>query len=176
MTNPSPPRFAEALLRLLLPPRADLWFVSQIAGFLHRDTQPWAALLGAATIARTAFDWLVPTVDFQTRSTVSTVLAIGVLSLAGFSAAWRSRSPWIGAFAGVQSAALAAAISVAGTIVILIRFHDPATLAAIRGSGGLPEALTLPVVLIVPGALLGAVGGVVGWVVREFVGPTFSRS
>jgi hypothetical protein len=199
MTNLRPPRIAEAVLRLVLPPqdretvsgdlleeyrecvypqrgrfRADVWFIGQIAGFLHRSNQLWAALLGAATIARTAIDWLAPTVDFHSRSTVSTILTIGVLSLAGFSAAWRSRSPWTGAFAGIVSAATAAGIAVAGTIVLLVALllHNPdgTIFAAIRGSGGLPEALTLPVLLIIPGAFLGALGGVAGWIAGQFVG------
>jgi uncharacterized membrane protein YvlD (DUF360 family) len=203
MTNRRPPRIAEAVLRLVLPPqdretvsgdlleeyrecvypqrgrfRAGLWFIAQISGFLHRSNQLWAALLGAVIIARTALDWVVPTVDFHSRSTVSTVLAIGILSLAGFSAAWRSRSPWTGAFAGIVSAATAAGIGVAGTIMLLVGLllrNPDATLAAIRGSGGLPEALTLPVLLIIPGAFLGAIGGVAGWIVREFVGGRPSR-
>ena len=195
MTNATPPRIAEAALRLILPPhdrdtvsgdlleeyresvypqrgrvRADAWFVSQVIGFLCRDNRLWAALLGASLIARTALDWLVPTVDFQTRSTVSTVLAIGVLSFSGFSAAWRSGSPWTGVLAGITSAVIAAAISIAGASWLLIVYHDPATLVAIRGSGGLQETFTLPLLLVVPGACLGALGGTVSWVLREFVG------
>jgi len=201
MTHISPPRIAEALLRLTLPPherdtvsgdlleeyrecvypergrvRANLWYVGQILGFLHWDTRLSAALLGAATIARTALDWRVPTVDFHTRASVSTAIAAGLLCSAGFSASWRSQSPWTGAFAGVVSSATAAGVSVAGTIVLFIRYRDPVTLAAIQRSGGLPEALTLPVLLILPGLCLAGVGGIAGWLVRGFVRARSSRS
>ena len=191
MTSTRPPRLAEGLLRLLLPARdresvsgdlleeyresiypkrgrrrADAWFVAQVLGFLWRDSRLGGALLGSALLARTAMDWLVPAVDFDSRSTVTTVLTIGILLCAGFAAAWRSGSPWYGAFAGFMSAVIAAFISTAGATILLVFAHDEATLSAIEASGGLVEVYTLPLTLLGPGALLGAIGGAFGYSVR----------
>ena len=199
MTSARPPRFADALLRLLLPPhdrdavsgdlleeyrerihpvrgrvRADVWFVTQVLGFLWRDNWLWAALLGGALVTRTALDWLVPTVTFQSRSTITTTLVVGILLCTGFSAAWRSRSPWTGIFAGIMSVFIAAIISMVGTTWLLVFYHDQHALAAIQASGGLDEVFTLPMTLLGPGALLGAVGGAFGYAVRQHVGPTSS--
>ena len=201
MTTARPPRIAEAVLRLVLTAhdrdtvsgdlieeyreciypqrgrvRADLWFVIQVAGFLCRDNGLTATLLGASLITRTALDWLVPTVDFHTRSTVSTVMAIGVLLFSGFSAAWRSCSLLAGMVAGITSVAIGALISIAGATWLLIIFHDPITLAAIRRSGGLGEVFTVPMFLVVPGAALGALGGIVGWAAKEVLAARVSRS
>lgn len=40
-------------------------------------------------------------------------------------------------------------------------------MAAIRGSGGLEEVFTLPVLLVLPGVLLGTVGGAGGAFARK---------
>ena len=154
MTNATPPRLAEA--------RADFWFVTQVVGCLWRDNRLWAALLGASFVARTALDWLVPTVDFHSRSTMSTFLGVGILLCAGFSAAWRSHSMWTGALAGITTVLIAAIISMVGATWLLLLFHDQGTWAAIQGSGGLAEVFTLPIMLVVPGACLGFIGGVFG--------------
>ena len=199
MTSARPPRFADAVLRLLLPPhdrdavsgdlleeyresiypvrgrvRADVWFGTQVLGFLWRDNRLWAALLGGALVTRTALDWLVPTVNLQSRSTITTVLVIGILLCAGFSAAWRSNSPWTGLFAGIMSVFIAAIISMVGATGLLVFYHDRQAFAAIHASGGLGEVFILPMTLVGPGALLGAVGGAFGYAVRQHVGPTSS--
>src|SRR4029077_12443702 len=92
-----PPEWAEALLRWCLkstdredvsgdlleeyrasivPSRgeaaADAGHVAQVAGFVWRATWLWALMFSALSIARTAYDWRVPTTDFATRSAVST--------------------------------------------------------------------------------------------------------
>jgi hypothetical protein len=154
--------------------RADVWFVTQVLGFLWRDNRLWAALLGGALVTRTALDWLVPTVNVQSRSTITTVLVVGLLLCAGFSAAWRSRSAWTGVLAGIMSVLIAAIISMVGAIWILAFYHDQHAFAAIQASGGLGEVFTLPMTLVGPGALLGAVGGAFGHAVRQHVGPPAS--
>ena len=53
-------------------------------------------------------------------------------------------------------------ISVAGAAGMLAFFHDSQTMSAIEGSGGLGEAFTLPVMMLVPALILGAVGGALG--------------
>ena len=183
----TPPRWAESLLQLVVsredfesvsgdlleeyrdsirpargPGRADRWYVAQVLGFAWRSTALWAALFAAAFLARTALDWLVPPSDFSLRSLVTTYLAIGILLCAGFSASWRVGSIRAGAVAGILSTAIAAPISLVGASMLLAVWHDPGTMAAVEGSGGLGEAFVLPWMAIVPGALVGAVGGVVG--------------
>ena len=185
--TPTPPSWAEALLRVFLRPAdfdsvsgdlleeyrdsirpvrgkfaADAWYARQVLGFVWRGARIWAVLFGAAFIARTALDWLAPPVDFHTRSTVSTFLAIGLLLLAGLWASMRSGSLLAGTLAGVAATAIAAVISVLGAAGLLAIWHDAGTMAAIRDSGGLAEVFELPVIMVVPGAVLGTMGGLVG--------------
>jgi len=94
-------------------------------------------------------------------------VSAGILLCAGFWAAWRSHSLWAGALAGVVTSLIAAIVSVIGAASLFAIWHDPQTLAAIQGSGGLEEVFTLPAMMVVPGALLGALGGLCGGAVRR---------
>ena len=188
----TPPRWADALLRVLLKPAdcdsvsgdlleeyrdsihavrgqrgADAWYVMQVIGFVSRSARVWAVLVGVAFVSRTALDWLAPPVDFHARSTVSTFLAVGVLVAAGLWASWRSGSLVAGTIAGVAATAIGAVISVIGAAGLLAVWHDPDTMAAIRASGGLGEVFELPIMMILPGAVLGTVGGVVGATIKR---------
>ena len=51
--------------------------------------------------------------------------------------------------------------------VLLAIFHDPATMDAIAGSGGLSEAFGMPIMMPVPGVLLGAIGRALGAAARR---------
>jgi hypothetical protein len=64
--------------------------------------------------------------------------------------------------AGVGTASIGAAVSIAGTAALLAIWHDPQTMAAIVGSGGLGEVFTLPLMMVLPGLVLGVVGGIAG--------------
>jgi hypothetical protein len=75
----------------------------QVLGFMYRGAGLRAALFAAPFISRTAVDWLVPAVDFHTRSIVSTWLGAGILLLAGFAAAWRSGSIVAGSVLGLAT-------------------------------------------------------------------------
>ncbi|HEV2396837.1 MAG TPA: hypothetical protein VGS27_07850 [Candidatus Sulfotelmatobacter sp.] len=119
-----------------------------------------AALFSAQFLVRTILDWFTPTPDFHTRATVSTVLGVATLLLAGFWGTWRSKSFATGAVSGVVTAGLGAVMSMVGAAVLLMIWHDPQTMAAIRGSGGLEEVFSMPVMMILPGAMLGCIGGV----------------
>src|SRR5262245_35335939 len=108
MTVASPPRWAEAVLCMVLSPEdrqtvsgdlleeyresvhpamggrdADLWYVRQVAGFVWRSHGMMAVLLGGAFVARTALDWLAPTTDFHARSMISTLLTAAIFLCAG---------------------------------------------------------------------------------------------
>jgi hypothetical protein len=142
--------------------RANRWYVRQVVGYVWRDARVWAALFAAACIVRTAMDWFDPPVDFSARSSASTSIGVGILFLAGAWAARRSGSVMAGTVAGVATALLAAFVSIAGAALLLAVWHDPETLAAIRGSGGVGEVFTMPVAMVLPGLLLGTIGGSVG--------------
>jgi hypothetical protein len=97
---------------------------------------------------------------------ISTLVAISILLVSGNFASWKSGTILAGGLSGAAATALAALLSTVGTLLLLAIWHDPTTLQAIEGSGGLSEVFSLPVMLIVPGVLLGTIGGVVGTVVH----------
>lgn len=187
----TPPAWAESLLRLLLRPEdresvsgdlleqyrdsvrptrgafgADLWYVRQLAGFLWRVSWFWGVLLGAAVVTRTALDWFVPPETFYTRATVTTYTAVTLFLAAGFWTVWRSRSLGAAMLAGIGAGVISAAITIVSTVVMISIWHDPQTRWAIAHSGGLEEEFTLPMMVIVVGAVIATVGGVVGKGVR----------
>ena len=187
-----PPECAEALLRILLDPGhvdsvsgdlleeyrdsilpargqrgADRWYLTQVLGFVWRGARVWALVFGGAFVARTALDWFVPPESFYERATASTALSALLLLSAGSWAAWRSGSFLAGTVIGGATAALGALVSIAGGLSLLAVRHDPATLLAIQQSGGFGEVMTLPVLLIMPGLVLGTAGGLVSGAFRR---------
>ncbi len=146
---------------------ADAWYARRVLGYAWRATWVWAAMLSAAFLARTAYDWLVPASDFQTRSAVTTYVGVSMLLTAAFWGAWRSKSVLAGVALAVLASQVAAVFSAAGVGVLLAIWHDPVTLGAIDGSGGLWEAFTLPFFLIVPAIVMGALGSALGAVTRR---------
>ena len=138
------------------------WYVTQVLGFVWRRARWWAMLFAGAFVARTALDWFVPTADFHTRSTISTVSGAAILLMASVWAAWRSGSIAVGPLIGVATAAAAAPMAIAGAAFLLALRHDPMTLATIQGSGGLAEVFTLPLIMVVPAIVLGVAGGLLG--------------
>ncbi len=189
-----PPRWAEALLQAFLRPgdfesvsgdlleqyrdsiypargkrRADLWYITQVCTFLSPGARLFAALFSAQFLTRTALDWSLPPLDFHIRSAISTVLGVAILLAAGSWAAWRSDSFSAGALAGVLTAGLASVTSIAGAVALLAIRHDSQTMAAIRGSGGLEEVFSLPLMMLLPGLLLGAGGGVVSMALKRLL-------
>jgi hypothetical protein len=189
-----PPQWAESLLRMLLKPedrdtvsgdlleeyresaiadrgsrRADVWYVLQVAGFLWRATWFWALVFSGAFLARTLYDWLVPTSSFGVRSTVSTWFAVSTLFVAGFWGAWRSRSVMAGLLTAIVTSQVAALMSVAGAAILLAIWHDPQTQQAIIGSGGLDEVFLLPFMMIIPAVIVGSIGGAAGRLSRRLL-------
>ena len=190
----NPPHWAEALLKTFLKPgdfesvsgdlleqyrdsvyptrgrrRADFWYVGQVFSFVSAGARLFAILFSAQFLARTALDWFQPPPDFHTRSIVSTTMAVATLVAAGFWAAWRSDSFAAGALAGVLTTGLASIISIAGAAAMLAIWHDPHTIAAIRGSGGFEEVVTLPFMMVLPGVVLGACGGTASAALRSLL-------
>lgn len=139
----------------------------RMLGFISPAVFVFAALFSAQFLLRTMLDWFVPTIDFHTRATVSTMLGAAILLAAGFWGSWRSGAFSTGAVTAIATATLAAVISITGVAVLLALWHDPETMAAIRGSGGLDEVFSLPLMMILPGAFLGSVGGVASIATRK---------
>src|SRR5258706_2749083 len=187
--NEQPPPWADALLRTvlsvdardsvsgdlleeyrdgILPTRgrgaADRWYVRQVTGYLWRSTRWWALAFAGAFVARTSLDALVPTTDFSTRSFVSTACGVALLASGACWVSWRCRSIRAGVIAAVVTSLLAAVFSVFGTSVLLALRHDPATMRAIAGSGGLSVDVLLPFIMLGPawfvwGVCVGAAPG-----------------
>lgn len=182
-----PPRWAEAILRLLLKPEdresvsgdlleeyretivpalglgADRWYVRQVASFLFRASGAWGAFLGAALVIRYLFDTLVPPTDYKMRATILTYTVIAACLLTGGNAAWQGRSMRAGILISISAATIGALISIVGSGVMLAIWHDPATLDAWRRSGGLDEALIdVPLKIVAIGAILGSGGALFG--------------
>jgi hypothetical protein len=76
--------------------------------------------------------------------------------------AWRSRSFGAGLLTAVVTSQIAALMSAAGAVLLLAVWHDPDTLQAIAGSGGLEEVFVLPFIMIIPAVIVGAAGDLVG--------------
>jgi hypothetical protein len=186
-----PPHWADALLRLFLRRddvetvsgdlleeyretvrpalggrRADAWYVAQVLGFIPPACWVLGGAQGAAMVIRNAFDWFVPTTDFNTRSTVTTLTALALFLAAGLWVAWRSGSLRSGLLAGFVSSAAAAFVSIVGAACLLSFRHDQQTLLAITNSGGLGEVFELPVLLIVPATFVAAIGATAGKLLR----------
>jgi hypothetical protein len=189
--EPDPPQWAEALLRIVLDPtqfesvsgdlleeyraavypargeaRADWWYARQVLGFIWQDVRIWGILFGSAFVVRVGIDRFVPTRDFHERAMASTGVAVGLVVTAGLVASWRSGSPFAGAVAGMATAAIGAAVSLAGSAALLVIWHDAQGMATIHASGGLSEVFILPVLVIVPAAFFGSVGGLAGAAAR----------
>src|SRR4029453_4547705 len=134
-----PPRWADGLLRMLVRRahveavsgerveeyretvrpalggrRADLWYVAQVLGFIPPVCWVLGGAQGAAMVIRDAIDWFVPTRDFNTRSWVTTLTAVGLFLAAGLWVAWRSGSLRSGLLAGFVTSATAAFVSIVG--------------------------------------------------------------
>jgi hypothetical protein len=191
--NDQPPRWADALLRLVLcsadrecvsgdlleayrddivPARgrlaADRWYVRQVWGYVWRATWPWAVVFGGAFLVRTGYDWRVPTTDFLTRSTMTTAVGATTLMSVGFWTSWRSESLVAGMVIAALTSQIAAMFSVVGVTLMLAVWHDAGTMRAIAGSGGLLEAYTLPFMTIIPATVVGMIGGTLGSFTRRF--------
>ena len=189
MNRPSttlPPGWAESLLRMLLAPvdrdsvsgdlleeyresivpqrgaQANRWYVRQVAWYVLRATWPWAVVFAGAFLARTAYDWRVPTANFALRSAVTTWFAVSALLAASGWRAWRSRSVFTGVVTAIATSQIAAMISVAGAAILLAIWHDPQTQSAIAGSGGLGEVFLLPFLMIIPAVVVGIAGACAG--------------
>jgi hypothetical protein len=184
---PTPPAWADAWLRLLLPARdretvsgdlmeeyretvrpmrsrlaADAWYLGQVSRFAWRPGL-WAIFLAAIYISRTAFDWFVPTANFAPRSEATTLVMISTLLVIGASSALRAQSIGAGIVTTASALVMSAVLCTIATTVMYVGWQSPQVTNAINSSGGLAEVYTLPVMLIAPGTAIGAFGA---WLAR----------
>ena len=185
MMAPAPPAWADTWLRLLLPVRdrdtvsgdlmeeyrenirpntsrlaADIWYVGQVSRFAWRIAL-WGLVLAAIYSSRMAYDWFVPTSIFEPRAAVTTWTMIGTLLVIGASSSLRTRSVMAGIVSTTGALVVSAIISAAVLAFVYWNWRSSAMLEAIANSGGFNEAFTTPVILIVPGTVIGAIGAFV---------------
>jgi hypothetical protein len=91
--------------------------------------------------------------------------------------AWRSKHLASGVLVALVTAAFGGALSAAGTAACLAMWHDPATMTAIRSSGGLEEALWgVPLLLVPIGLITGSAGAIAGRTARVIAGALRDRT
>jgi hypothetical protein len=183
-----PPRWAEAILRLLLRPEdresvtgdlleeyrqsavpergkgADAWYLRQVGWFLLRACWLPGLLIGAALVVRYLFDAIVPTRDYVQRSTYMSWAIITVSLLGAFRTSLRTRSIRAGLLTSIVSGALGGIISVVGGAA-MVAFR-PAILVEWRNTGGADEVfLVVPLIMVWVGVATGTMGALAGKVV-----------
>jgi hypothetical protein len=193
----TPPAWAEATLRLVLAPRdrdcisgdlleeyrtaivpatgasANLWYVRQVAWYVLRASWLPGVLIATTLIVRYLFDTLTPVAYtagvVHLRSQVMSELMVAVFVLTAIYAVWRTGDVRTGLLVAVCAAVLGGITSIVATGMMLAIWHDPGTLAAWQGSGGLGEALFgVPLLLVPIGAVTGATGAILGKCLRVF--------
>ena len=200
-----PPRWAESLLRMLLPPedrdsvsgdlleeyresivpalgrKADGWYVRQVAGYVLRKARIWGAVVGAILVTRYLFDTLAP-VQYtpgviHPRSAIMSYALMATFALGSGWQAWRSGHLRSGVLVALATAVFGGALSAAGIVACLAIWHDPETLRAVEGSGGLAEALWgVPLLLVPIGFITGATGAVAGRLANAIAHGTSRRN
>jgi hypothetical protein len=187
----SPPSWAESLLQLVLSRRdcesvsgdlleeyrtsivpsrrdgADRWYVRQVAGHILRQAGAWGVLVAAIGIWRYLLDTLAPihytpgVVAF--RSAVMSWALMAAFASAGAWHAWRTGHLIGGVLLALVAGWIGGALSIAGTALLLVMRHDPATMAAIEGSGGVGELWAIPLIMQpLIGTFCGFLGAVLG--------------
>jgi hypothetical protein len=194
-----PPRWAETLLRLMLPAkdrdsvsgdlleeyrasivpslggRADRWYIRQVGGYVLRRTWLWGALAAFILVTRLAVDVLAP-IHYTPhvvplRGAVTSWTLIAVVALGPAWQAWRTGHLRSGLLVALVTAWIGGVLTCAGTLACLAIWHDPAAMRAIQGSGGLDEAIWGMPILLTPIALMfGVPGAVAGRVAAALYG------
>jgi hypothetical protein len=140
---------------------------------IRRSEQCRSGVLVWRSLCRSHRAGLAPAPDGLPHTLVDfDLIATSILLVSGFFASWKNGTILAGGLSGIATTALAALVSTIGTWVLLGIWHDPTTLRAIEGSGGLEEVFSLPVMLILPGVAIGGVGGAIGatakWLFRRW--------
>ena len=107
------------------------------------------------------WDWFVPTTNFTSRAEVMTLTLISTLLVIGASSTLRTRSVVAGIVSTGSAVLGAAIINAAACGLVYWNWRSPELITAVNGSGGLEEVFTLPIMTIVPGTMIGAIGAYV---------------
>jgi hypothetical protein len=147
--------------------RADRWYIRQVSWYVLRAVMPWALVIAVICIGRFVIDALVPVTYTRgvvnLRSAIMSRALLATFAIGGGRHAWRSQRFGSGVLVAFATAVIGGIASLGGTLVFLSIRHDPDTLRAIAGSGGLGEALWgMPILLILFGTTAGTVGALVG--------------
>ena len=156
--------------------RANSWYVRQVAGFVAREIGIWSAVVALTCIVRYLFDTLMPIrytpgVIAERSAVMSWTLAATFVGCGAWHA-WRTRRVGAAMLLAVLSAFVGGLFAQAGTLLCFAVWHDPATVAAIRASGGFDEAFigpsigltALAFVIAIPSAVAGRVArAAYGW-------------
>lgn len=147
--------------------RADRWYIRQVSWYVLRAVMPWALLIAAICVVRLVFDALMPVTYtrgvIHPRSAMMSRALLATFVIGAGRHAWRSQRFGSGVLITFATAVIGGIASLGGTLVFLSIWHDPDTLRAIDGSGGLGEAIWgMPILLILIGTLAGTVGALVG--------------
>jgi hypothetical protein len=186
----SPPRWAEALLPLLLRPdvaetvsgdlleayrdsvyplrgrlRADLWYAAQVIGFT-RVPLICGLVLAACGIGRMVFDTFAPPADYSwaARSMFTTWSSISLYFLAGAWAAWRTGRMTSGPVIALAAHVISWTVSVAFDTVLFFTVirYNPKMLDLFEITGGWGEEWGVPLMLLPVVVVLGTLGGLAG--------------
>jgi hypothetical protein len=195
----APPKWAEWVLRWMLPSRdrdsvsGDLleeyresivpvfggrarhWYLRQVAAYVWRRAWVWASIVAAIFLGRFLLDAFVPIRYaphvIATRSSVMSWMLVGTFALAAAWQTWQTGQIRSGIFLALVIAWIGAVLTAVGTGVSIAIWHDPATMAAIQGSGGLDEALWgMPILLTPIGLITGMQGAIVARLVSVIYG------
>ena len=154
--------------------KANGWYIRQVAGYVLRKAWIWGALVGGILITRYLFDTLAPVRYtpgvIHPRSAIMSYALMATFALCSGRQVWRSGHLRSGLLVAFVTAAFGGAVSAAGTVACLAIWHDPETLRAVQGSGGLAEALWgVPLLLVPIGLVTGAAGAVAGRLANAIV-------
>src|SRR5882724_6975624 len=135
-------------------PRARWWYLRQVGWFLLRASWLWGVAIGATLVARYLFDTLAP-VSYgpgvvHPRSQMMSQAIVAIFGAAACWNTWRTTHIRTGVLVAVAAAVIGGVLSSAATGVMLALWHDPATLDAWQGSGGLGEAFVGVPILLIP--------------------------
>ena len=187
----TPPRWAEAVLRVLLRPdvaetvsgdlleeyrdtvfpsrgrrRADMWYAAQVTRFMLHTPLIWGLVLAAFLSARTLFDTFAPPADYSwaARSAFTTWSSITLYVFAAAWAAWRTGRASSGPLVALVTHVIGWTLRAVFDTVLFVSVvrYNPKMLDLFEITGGWGEEWGVPLMLLPIVVVLGTLGGVVG--------------
>jgi len=147
---------------------ADARYFGQVRRFACRPAA-WGIFLAAIFVSRTAYDWFAAVrtfTNFAPRAEVTTFMLIATLLVIGASSALRSQSLGAGIVATASALVVSAILCAVASTIMYVGWESPALRNAVGAGGGLSEVYLLPIMLIVPGTIVGAIGASIASLAR----------